>query len=221
MKRIKITKENFFIKSKADFKKVEKAPNDAPDYISFSNITVWEHEIDFKKEKDGEVIAVGFHGEFGIEIYEVLYEFEGKHGDIGYKCLSNTPSSRYWYTDEGVYRESDHWGKCRKCFWTLNGEEEDEERVVGFCRWEDFDGGIEIDSVGFYRTRDGKKARVDFIRKDEDFPVDFPVLGAVYLPEADRWEKESWTINGILIPGEESFFDIVDEWKEEPVEVAL
>src|SRR5690606_27466462 len=197
-KRIKISEDNFFIKSKADFKKVKQAPNSAPDYESFSTFTVWDYEVDFKEEEDGEVIAVGFDGEFGFETCEVLYEFVGKYGDTGYKCQSNTPSSRYWYTDEGVYRESDHWGKCRNCYWTLDGDDEEEERVVGFCRWEDFDGGIEIDSAGFYRTRGGMKARVDYIREDDY--VDFPVIGAVYLPVSDRWEKRVGLLTTTCFP---------------------
>ena len=75
--------------------------------------------------------------------------------------------SRYWYTDQGVYRESDHFGHgVRSCDWTLDGygygyrmhlwpdpsspsgwmidggfmheEEEIGVYVCGFCPWEGF-----------------------------------------------------------------------------------
>src|SRR5690606_5627243 len=197
---------NFFIKSKADFKKVDNAPDREPDYTSYRTFIAWKHEVwGVDEDENGEVIRVHFDeedldDEWGYDIvsYDVVDTFIGKYGDTGYKCQSNTPSSRYWYTDEGVYRESDHWGKCRNCYWTLDGDDEEEERVVGFCRWEDFDGGIEIDSAGFYRTRGGMKARVDYIREDDY--VDFPVIGAVYLPVSDRWEKRVGLLTTTCFP---------------------
>lgn len=49
--------------------------------------------------------------------------------------------SKYWYTAEGVYRYSDHWGMCASCYWTLD----DKNRnlmvgwgLTGFAKWEDF-----------------------------------------------------------------------------------
>ena len=81
--------------------------------------------------------------------------------------VSHTGSS-YWYADDGVFRESDHWGfgigssdwfieGCahgfgvhasfvdltpgRECFLRvpfLDDDEESMERVCGFCPWEGF-----------------------------------------------------------------------------------
>src|SRR5690606_2907465 len=95
MKKIKITKDNFFIKSKADFKKVEKAPNSAPDYTSYKTFIVWEHEVwGVDKDENGEVICVHFEVEdldddFGYDIvsYDVVDTFIGKYGDTGYRCI--------------------------------------------------------------------------------------------------------------------------------------
>ncbi len=48
-------------------------------------------------------------------------------------------SSQYFYTPEGVYRKSKHWGDVKKCRWTLNGKEKlYKNYVIGFCKWEDF-----------------------------------------------------------------------------------
>lgn len=148
--KIKITKDNFFIKSKADFKKVEKAPEREPDYISPCKFVVWEDDIEHIEKDESETkIYLCEEDEdddygFTVKEYKVVETFIGRYGDRGYKCISEDTSSKYWYTDEGVYRESDHWGECRKCYWTLEGNEEDGERVVGFCRWEDFEGEIEM-----------------------------------------------------------------------------
>jgi hypothetical protein len=52
--------------------------------------------------------------------------------------------SKYWYTDNGVYRESDHWGfGVGSCDWTLNENPElswrDNEKVrVGYADFKDF-----------------------------------------------------------------------------------
>ena len=39
--------------------------------------------------------------------------------------VSKTPwgevSSRYWYTEDGVIRESNHWGRVASCRWNLYG----------------------------------------------------------------------------------------------------
>lgn len=46
--------------------------------------------------------------------------------------------SQYMYTEEGVYRKSDHWNrKIALCSWTLDGFRYDSE-AIGFCAWSDF-----------------------------------------------------------------------------------
>lgn len=83
----------------------------------------------------------------------------------GVKMVSSERfSSKYFYTEKGVYRLSDHWGECRSCFWLLEefGNElkntvenynkwlykpedyrfSDEDFFssfkLGFCKWENF-----------------------------------------------------------------------------------
>jgi hypothetical protein len=51
--------------------------------------------------------------------------------------------SRYWYSDEGVIRESDHWGHgVASCDWYLDGGEYgwsvESAPVCGFCAWDGF-----------------------------------------------------------------------------------
>lgn len=55
-------------------------------------------------------------------------------------------SSKYWYTDEGVYRESNHWGKnVATCDWFLGGYNKSSDKSikvgskkVGYAKFKDF-----------------------------------------------------------------------------------
>ena len=139
----KITKNNYFISSIADFKRVGNAPGKEPDYVSYKTFNVWESEVfDVEEDEDGFSVRVyldeeDFKNGTG---YDIIKTFFGKYC-AGHRCINkNKISSSYWYTEEGVYRKSDHWGKCGNCHWTIDGEElNSEEEIVGFCRWEDFD----------------------------------------------------------------------------------
>ncbi len=63
--------------------------------------------------------------------------------------------SKYWYTSEGVYRSSNHWGDCATCLWFLKYVVEFEfehaacfvleAEYCGFARWEDFTDNRVID----------------------------------------------------------------------------
>lgn len=51
--------------------------------------------------------------------------------------------SQYFYTDEGVYRKSNHWGRVANCRWRLNNEAcsiayKNQQTVIGFAKWTDF-----------------------------------------------------------------------------------
>lgn len=76
--------------------------------------------------------------------------------------------SRYWYTDEGVYRESDHWGTgIATCKWYLDGKEcfcrdwsveHLSKPTVGFCKWEDFEPANDVCMI--FDRKDDCKTRV-------------------------------------------------------------
>jgi hypothetical protein len=48
--------------------------------------------------------------------------------------------SRYFYTNEGVYRKSNHWGRVANCRWKLiaNLKFQNQEVSTGFAKWTDF-----------------------------------------------------------------------------------
>jgi len=48
--------------------------------------------------------------------------------------------SSYSYTEKGVYRYSNHWGRVANCRWKISGIEEYKNQVyyAGFANWTDF-----------------------------------------------------------------------------------
>ena len=57
--------------------------------------------------------------------------------DTNYKSKSD---SMYFYSDDGVYRKSNHWGRVANCRWKLVSNEnyKNQNIVIGFAKWEDF-----------------------------------------------------------------------------------
>lgn len=57
--------------------------------------------------------------------------------DINYKSKSE---SIYFYTTEGVYRKSNHWGRVANCRWKINSNQnyKNQEVIIGFAKWADF-----------------------------------------------------------------------------------
>ena len=57
--------------------------------------------------------------------------------DSNYKSKSN---STYFYTKDGVYRKSNHWGRVANCRWKLisNEDYKNQQIVVGFAKWTNF-----------------------------------------------------------------------------------
>lgn len=67
--------------------------------------------------------------------------------------------SLYFYTDEGVYRYSNHWGRVANCRWKIKEVEEykSQNYYVGFANWSSFYSLNDTDKV-FY-------IEVDFLQK--------------------------------------------------------
>ena len=59
--------------------------------------------------------------------------------------------SLYYYTVEGVYRYSNHWGRVANCRWKIKGIEnyKNQDYNVGYANWEDFYPLNDVDKV-FY-----------------------------------------------------------------------
>ena len=73
--------------------------------------------------------------------------------------FSSKSVSTYFYTNEGVYRKSNHWGRVANCRWKLISiaNYKNQEVVVAFAKWTDF-----------YPINSNEKTffiEVDFIKK--------------------------------------------------------
>ena len=73
--------------------------------------------------------------------------------------FSSKSDSTYFYTNEGVYRKSNHWGRVANCRWKLISiaNYKNQEVVVAFAKWTDF-YPINSDEKTFF-------IEVDFIKK--------------------------------------------------------
>ena len=73
--------------------------------------------------------------------------------------FSSKSDSTYFYTNKGVYRKSNHWGRVANCRWKLISitNYKNQEVVVAFAKWTDF-YPINSDEKTFF-------IEVDFIKK--------------------------------------------------------
>lgn len=102
-------------------------------------------------------------------------EFEQVSDDF---FLNNKPhytsksGSNYFYTDEGVYRYSNHWGRVANCRWKISGIEDYKNQCyyVGYSNWLDFyplnnfektfylEQNLENDIPKIYRVKEGSSS---------------------------------------------------------------
>lgn len=74
--------------------------------------------------------------------------------------VSNS-QSQYFFTEEGVYRKSNHWGRAANCRWKLvSNSYKSQNTIVAFARW-----------IDFYPNNETEK--LYFIRINADFEVSF------------------------------------------------
>lgn len=76
--------------------------------------------------------------------------------------------SQYSYTEEGVYRFSNHWGRVANCRWRLQSDQKlkNQESYLGFAKWSDFYALNEKEKQ-FYITVDYERLAVYFHHKKD------------------------------------------------------
>lgn len=62
--------------------------------------------------------------------------------------------SVYFFTDEGVYRQSNHWGRAANCKWRLesNTIKSASRNKIGFALWTDFHSNNDFEKLYFIRV---------------------------------------------------------------------
>ncbi|WP_440122154.1 hypothetical protein [Tenacibaculum sp. Ill] len=76
--------------------------------------------------------------------------------------------SYYYYTEDGVFRYSNHWGRVANCRWKIQGIDnyKNQQYYVGYANWSSFYPLNSIDKV-FYLEVDYTKAKASIKRVQE------------------------------------------------------
>lgn len=82
-------------------------------------------------------------------------------------AYTSKSGSSYYFTEEGVYRVSNHWGRAANCRWRLisNEEKVNQYKRVGFAKWIDFFPNNETERL-FYIEINWKDKSVLFQHKN-------------------------------------------------------
>ncbi len=75
--------------------------------------------------------------------------------------------SEYHFTEAGVYRISNHWGRAANCRWRLIASQEykNQQTKIGFAKWTDFYPNDETAKLFFIHVNFEQKT-VDYFHKD-------------------------------------------------------
>ncbi len=96
----------------------------------------------------------------GVSLREITRRKPNYRSDSG---------STYYYTKNGVYRLSNHWGRAAKCNWRLVSEiaiEIDDLRL-GYADWVDFRENLSQDIDAYYIAVDFEQKVVTYKHKDD------------------------------------------------------
>lgn len=115
------------------------------------------------------------------------------HSEYSFKSNSN---SEYFFTKEGVYRKSNHWGRLANCRWKLiaNGNYKNQRTQIGFAKWSDF-YPINSSEKIFSIEVDYQKLTIKItVNQDQSSTISLTYTEAmkkyqkiVYLLKNDRW----------------------------------
>jgi hypothetical protein len=74
---------------------------------------------------------------------------------LGYKSASG---SEYFFTESGVFRKSNHWGRAANCRWRLitNSDYKNQMESVGFANWTDFYPNNETEKMFYIEVNEAK-----------------------------------------------------------------
>lgn len=98
-------------------------------------------------------------------------EFEMQNIDFFKEMKAHFQSksgSMYYYTDKGVFRYSNHWGRVANCRWKIKGIEvyRNQKYYVGYANWNDFYPLNNTDKV-FYIHVDFEDKKANIQRNKE------------------------------------------------------
>jgi hypothetical protein len=121
-------------------------------------------------------------------------EFSQADFELQKPQFKSKSGSEYFFTEVGVYRISNHWGRAANCRWKLIplSEYKNQQTKIGFAKWTDFYPNDEMATLFFIQV-DFEQVTVDFFHKD--MPL---YKGKAILRNASETAKTIKTINQIL-----------------------
>lgn len=82
-------------------------------------------------------------------------------------AYTSKSGSSYYFTENGVFRVSNHWGRAANCRWRLlsNGSKVNQHKRIGYANWDDFYPNNETERL-FYIEVNWKNKSVAFQHKN-------------------------------------------------------
>jgi hypothetical protein len=150
---IKINKENFFENTFAVFEKCEEIKGN-PDFISFGATEFLEIDCDNVQDNllnlqygeifnyEGEDVMFCKIGNLSVincicDPEEVEYGCDCDYVEVFGLKIRRKNGSKYWYTEDGVYRQADHWGEIKTCNWVIL-DDNNQKKITAYCQWKNF-----------------------------------------------------------------------------------
>jgi hypothetical protein len=111
--------------------------------------------------------------------------------------FKSSSNSHYFYTKEGVFRKSNHWGKVANCHWKIitKTKYKNQQIVIGFASWDDF-FAINSSEKNFtiFVDFDKDTAKIESLKTSSEKPI-FTFLEAQQKLKKIReiLQNNSWT----------------------------
>ena len=101
-------------------------------------------------------------------------------------CYRSKHNSLYFFTKEGVYRKSNHWGRVASCRWKLipSSSYKNQQKVLAFAKWKDFYSLNETEKLFYISVNfDTKKTKIKISKSKKS-------RNLLTLNKAQRKEKQ-------------------------------
>ncbi|WP_420572913.1 hypothetical protein [Kordia sp.] len=128
--------------------------------------------------------------------------------------------SQYFYTDEGVYRISTHWGRAATCKWRLQTDAETFKngKKLGFAKWSSFYKDNEVEKLYFIKKSAFSNKYEYFHKNEASYTIEYVLRTsgdtrkvlrqlktittetkwAKYIPHDDLEDLRTYLINGLI-----------------------
>ena len=129
-----------------------------------------------------------------------------------YKSKSN---SIYFYTEKGVYRKSNHWGRVANCRWRLIASKnyKNQQFVIGFAKWADFYPINSSEKIFFIKVDfEAKKTTIQPTKEETNHYLFTYTEAQKRIKQINHLLKDDKWTNYFELKTEELRFNIVTEF---------